>query len=86
VRGFKRFWFYRRGYKFKYAIHVTQHVVVPKAKHKETHGFQNLGPFAIGLYALSMMATIDLQYQLCVSAKEIHDKSINRHLPLEFQS
>ena len=70
--------------RFKNAVSVLKHVVVPKAQHTIAEGFDDFGSRSIGFGR--MLASIELDGEVSVAAGEIRDMGADRELADEFSA
>jgi len=73
-------------YLFKNAIDISQNFIVPKPQNEIATVFQILGPARVLLPLLKVLATVELDDQLCDWTAKIHDETVQRHLTPEFQA
>jgi hypothetical protein len=85
VRGIERLLFERQENCFENTVHVLEHIVVPEAQDEIAKRFQDARAIRIR-HAGRVLATVELDNELCVGAKEIDHKPIDWDLPLEFPS
>jgi hypothetical protein len=70
----------------QHTVGVSQHVIIPETQNDVFHGLEDLGPVGVSISGFIMLATVELDDELHVLTDEINDKSINRHLLIEFQT
>jgi hypothetical protein len=71
---------------FEHAVHILHHVAIPKSKHEITHRLEDSRSVRITFGVMGVLTAIKLHDQLGVGAEEVDDKTLDRHLPLEFPS
>jgi len=84
VRGLQSLPTEHAQYLLEHAFGIAQCVVIPKSQNAITHGLQYTRSIGIAISVLIMLTAIDFHNELCVGAKEVDYKSIDRHLSLEF--
>lgn len=68
---------------FQHTFEITEHVIVPKAKHEMAGRFQHLRSRSIGRDTLGVLTAVDLYNQAPVGAEKVHNIVCNRHLTFE---
>src|SRR5437016_925464 len=76
----------RVQYLFHHAFEIAHHIVVPKSEDEITACLQISGSVRVRLNTIGMLPTIKFDHEPCIRAAEIHNESIERHLPTEFPS
>ena len=72
--------------RLKYALDVSQDVMIPKSDDVISGFFQHLGPRFIFRGSLGMLPTVDLDDQLQVQRDKIHYVARDRFLPFELDA
>ena len=71
---------------FEHPVRVSYNVVIPESKHEITHRLEDSRSVRITFGVMGVLTAIKLHDQLGVGAEEVDDKTLDRHLPLEFPS
>jgi len=91
ARGFGRFRkcfrsvaFQRVAYDLWDTIDILHYVVVPETKNQITHRLQNPRSALIIMSTNGMLTAVEFDNEMCISAEEIDDETVNRELPSKF--